>query len=147
MALVKEWGQWFIQFPKSTYIKKNGFYKAPFFLPKYYNEKLIFIEFVRQMIEVHLNFLGKHKVGLKYPFQLGYYSCPSIIASSTATKELQALNLKKKNLRENFDRKGKTKALGASIFLFYKPNIKYVWVDIQDEFEVRMRSYNKLAIL
>lgn len=46
--------------------------KAPFLLPRGCNDRIILIEFSRQMREVNLKFSRKHKAGgVKYPISLG----------------------------------------------------------------------------
>lgn len=48
-----EWVDWFIKFPTFTYICMYGYNGHPAMMPRYPSDKVVFMEFLWQLVEVH----------------------------------------------------------------------------------------------
>lgn len=94
MAIIREWACWFIQNPHSTYIRVSGFIGNPMLLPKYCNDRIILLEYVRQLLGLESLLSSKFKIGIDFLVYIGYFLCSKIQVAKLAEPELQDLNLK-----------------------------------------------------
>lgn len=81
MELIKNYGYWFIQFPKFTYIRVHGSPKVPCRLPRYPIDKVIFLDVTRQLVAIDSVFKAMHKTGIGEDFPLtiiGWEAFPTI---------------------------------------------------------------------
>jgi hypothetical protein len=77
---------------------------------------------------------------------LVFYSFQSFGVAKTTTEEFQTLNFITHTSRMNFDPKGKINNLYASQLPLHSPLLEYLWDNLQDDFEVRKRGYERLKI-
>lgn len=79
MDMIKRFGYWFIQFPKFTHFRMEGFLGAPYRLPKYPNDKLVLLDITMQLCTTNKLLKDKHRVGVPYHLEIarGLYACPS----------------------------------------------------------------------
>jgi hypothetical protein len=56
MELIKEWGKWYFQYPKSNYIRFYGFDKSSFKLMRYFSNQMILMELSRQVVDLLAKF-------------------------------------------------------------------------------------------
>lgn len=112
MGIIREWACWFIQNQHSTYIRVSGFTGNPILLPRCYNDRVILLEYVRQMIGLQSLLSSKHKTGVDFSVSIGYFSCFEIQVAKSVEQELQDLHLKELNYAwEYYDPYGKLKQM------------------------------------
>lgn len=105
------------------------------------------MEFAWKAVEVNAKFSTQHMtICHSFPTQLGFYSCSSSIMAKTATKEFQSLNFQQHTYRKFFDLKINMYGLYASQFHQHQPLLEEFWANLQDQFEVRKRGYERLTI-
>lgn len=74
-AYLKQYAFLFIQFPKFTYIRAQGFTERPNKLPRYPNDRIILLELSWKLQHIHLVLNSKHLARIPYPlaFSQGMY--------------------------------------------------------------------------
>lgn len=89
-ALFQQYGVWFIQFPKFTYIRVQGCPSPPYMLPCYPTDIIVLLEVVRQLVAYVKAYRHKHRTSVSFPITLGdsIEACPSLQAVEDAEKEL-----------------------------------------------------------
>lgn len=66
-------------------------------LPRYCNDRIILLEYVRQMVGLQSLLSSKHKTGVDLFVSIGYFSCSKIQVPKSTELELQDLHLKEFN--------------------------------------------------
>lgn len=61
MNLVSEFGSFYIQFDRFSYLRIGCFEKAPLKLPRYPEDLLVFLEVCRQMVLVNVKYMNMGK--------------------------------------------------------------------------------------
>lgn len=120
MELFKQYGQWFIQFPKFAYILVEGCPIVPLRLRRYTTNKLIMLELTRQMIpfeEILQLDLNNKGLGVEFPLRIGTLeSCPSIQRAQHFEKEMAQFELYSDTNRNHFDPYGRVMKLANMKF-------------------------------
>lgn len=144
-AAMDSWADWFIQFPTYTYIRVYGFIGNPAMLPRYPSDKTIFMEFLRQMHDVHRLLRHRHRPSINFPLQFGMYWCKTAVDAKVAGQELEQYHLKYLIEARAYDLSSHyTTRLAGSIF--HEPSMEDYWANCADDFEVRRRSYGHFSL-
>lgn len=69
--LVRKFDSWYIQFPKFTYIRVQGFAGCPYKLPSYPIDKMISLEVTKQFSTYDKIQRSKHRAGIIFPITIG----------------------------------------------------------------------------
>lgn len=94
MAFIVEWGCWYIQYPKFSYFRLEGFDGNLHLLTRCCNHGIVLMETIYQALAVNAKFVGKHKTEChKFPMKLGEYSCAHLVAAKAVCDELSHLRL------------------------------------------------------
>lgn len=128
MELVKKWGFWFIQNSRSTYLRVSGFTREPFLLPRYCIDRIILLEYARQMVHLQNLLSARHKTGVTskdFPLNLSFFPYPNIHMEKTVEQELQELQLKAFNYaRQFYDPYNKLKGLMPKVYHEHQPALE-----------------------
>lgn len=102
--LIEEYGFWFVQFPKFTYLRLSGHHSYAYQLPRYPTNRMIMLEVSRQLI-AYDKIIRKKKRGLHFPIVMGnsLEECPSLQAAKEEEDELQFYHLTLHTSRQDFD--------------------------------------------
>lgn len=147
MAIIKEWTCWFIQNQHSTYIRVSGFIGSPTLLPIYYNDRIILLEYVMQMLGLQSLLSSKHKTGVDFSILIGYFSCSKIQVAKSTKKELQDLHLREFNYAwECYDPYGKLKQIMPKEYDGHRPRFEDFLANLQESFEVREKNNSRLSM-
>lgn len=131
MAIIREWACWFIQNPRSTYIRVSGFTGNPMLLPSYCNVRVLLLEYVRQLVGLQSLLSLKHKIGIDFSVSIGYFDCSKIQVVKSAEQELQDLNLEEYNhTRDFYDPYGKLKQAMPKAYEGHRPSLEDFWANL-----------------
>ena len=76
--LIQSFGNLYIQFPKFTYLRIEGFDEEPLCLPKFVVECFVLVEVARQLIGVKNKFSIEEASNVIFPLKLGKLTCRSM---------------------------------------------------------------------
>ena len=114
-------------------------------LPRYPSDRIVFMEFLRQLHDVHHHLRRKHKPAANFPFQFGIYWCKMTVDAKAAGQELERCHLKYLIEVRTYDLWGHYIArLGGRAY--HKPSMEDYWENCVDDFEVRKRSYDHFSL-
>ena len=77
MAVISQFGNFFIQFSSFSYLHIATFDGLPLMLPRYPSDMIMLIKLVRQAMHVNLLSVSLRKKGYKFPMRVGAFSCES----------------------------------------------------------------------
>lgn len=147
MQLISTYGNFFIQFPRFTYLRVGGFEGEPYKLNRYAFDRQILMEMCRQLAYIDTKYRAKHWSGVSFPIELTYFICNSVSDALNLELELKKLNLQLYGTQANFDAKGFVVAhLTLRKDFTHVPNMEDFWVDCCDEFEVRKRAHQRFTL-
>lgn len=72
---IKPYNDFFLERIDATYIQVYGSQKPPIMLPKYASNRLVIMEFCRQILYLRKNILKKKDSTFNFPILIGEYSC------------------------------------------------------------------------
>lgn len=105
------------------------------------------LEYVRQLVGLQSLLSSKHKAGIDFSVSIGYFACSKIQVAKLAEQELQDLNFKEYDpAREFYDPYGKLKQAMTKAYEGHRPSLEDFWANLQDNFEVREKRYNRLSM-
>lgn len=105
------------------------------------------MEFIYQAIAVNLKFSNKRKTGChKFTMKLDEYSCAHNVETKVICDELIHLKLGLYTSRKHFDPKHKMQALLPTIFYKHFNLLEDFWMDLQDDYDLRRRNYERFPI-
>lgn len=87
---IGKFGSWYIQFPRFTYLRVQGFKGCPYKLPRYPTNKMILLKVIKQLDTYEKIQRGKKKAGISFPHFVGKMleSCPLAQAANNADVEM-----------------------------------------------------------
>ena len=110
MAVINQFGCWFIQFSYFSYLHLAAFNGFPLKLPKYLDDMIMLMEIVRQALQVNMLSANLRKKGYEFPVKVGAYSCESRSDAKNMLKAFEKYKLQEYGvLRPMFDPNGYTK--------------------------------------
>ena len=104
--LVQQYGSYFIQFPRFTYLRIGGFEEEPLKLPRYALDCFVLAEICRQSFIVIKDKLPQENWETTFPIKLGSLVCNSMINASIIGSNLLGFNFGSYHSQRNFDSKG-----------------------------------------
>lgn len=90
MDFISRFGYWYIQYPKFTYLRIQGFAESPYKLSVYPTNRVVLLEVVRQLEgSMAIQREKQKKAGTSsLMIENGLRTCPSSQATATTEKEL-----------------------------------------------------------
>lgn len=118
MDFISRFKYWYIQYPKFTYIRIQGFSRSPYKLPTYPTNRVVLLEVVRQLEGYMTVQRDKQKKAGTSSLTIGngLETCPSSQAAATAKKELAWYPFYQYKARKNFDPFHKMKKVEGMTF-------------------------------
>lgn len=136
-----------MQNQRSTYIRVSRFTGKPFLLPRYCNNRLIILEYARQLASLQALLTLNHKTRITLLVSLEHYTCPNIQVTKAAEQELEDLSLKEFDYaREWYDPYRKLKQMMPKLYEGHKSTLEDFWANLQDSFKVREKGYYRLSV-
>lgn len=134
-------------FPKLTYIRIQGCSCPPYMLPRYPTDKIVLLEFVRQLTTYDKVQKNKHKIGIAFCILVkqSFEVCPSLQAVEKAEEELRSHFLILYLSRDIFDPYGYIRRANGRKNK-HKLQLEDHFMNAQDDFEIKRRMCSRLSI-
>ena len=149
MAIISQFGSYFIQFSSFSYLRLVAFDGFPLKLPRYPDDMIVLVEIVRQAIKVNVLGASLRKKGYEFPIKVGAYSCET---RSDAKNILKAFENKYKLeeyevVRPTFDPNGYARdVLQIGSVIKHVTTIEDYWADCKDELESQDRAFARFTV-
>lgn len=140
-----DWADWFIQFPTFSYIRVYGYIGHLAMMPQYPSDRVVFMEFLRQLSKVHTHLLLKKKTTVNFLVKMGLYRCRLTVDAKLRSQETVRHNLKYLIERRSYDPRG-LYAAHLEQHSSHKSSLEDYWVNCDDEYEVRRRNYSRFRL-
>lgn len=149
MAIISQFGCYFIQFSYFSYLRLATFYGFPLKLPKYPDDLIMLMEIVRQALQVNVLSASLRKKEYEFPIKVGAYSCESRLDAKNMLKafeekyKLQEYEV----LRPMFDPNGYARdVLQIGSVIKHVTTMEDYWADCKDELESWDRAFAKFTV-
>ena len=145
--LVQQYGSFFIQFPRFTYLIIGGFDDEPTKLSRYALDCFVLVELCRQLFSIVKDNLPQQDWEIAFPIKLGSLVCNNMDNASIIRSNLLGFNLGFYHSRRNFDSKGyAAQVLGLEINPSATPHLEDLWEDYRNEEEVLRKDHLRLTL-
>ncbi|KAH9306929.1 hypothetical protein KI387_011333, partial [Taxus chinensis] len=145
MNLISQYGAYFIQFRKFSYIRLAGYESTPLRLPMFCNDKMALIEICRQLDKLHRTCRDKKISGLHFPISLGNYTCKTALDAQNIERALVPITVHFFKPRTCFDLK-KFIEQNIKIVYHHRADTEDYWADCADDFEARRRHCGRFSL-
>lgn len=144
--LIWNYGIFYIQFPRFTYLRVGGFKEEPIKLPRYALDYFMIAEICRKIFSVIQDNLPEEKWESIFPIKLGSLAYTTMINALEIECDLLKFNLGFYKGRRDFDNK-RFLMLVPSIKDKFQlvPHLEDLWEDCDSECEV-MKRYQSMLI-
>lgn len=135
---------WFIQFPRFTYIRIQGFTSFPYQLPIYPTNRMVLLEVIRQL-ETYQGFQrAKQKTAIPFPFFVEdmLESCPTAQATESAKLEMQWYPFTFYRSRANYDPHNNIGMVNGERYR-HRIDLEDFWANAADEFDIKKRIWSR----
>lgn len=147
LRIVQHYRSSFIQFPRFTYLRVEGFEDEPVKLPRYALDCFILAELCRQIFSIIKDNLPRENWEMVFPIKLGSLVCNSINNASIIGSNLLGFNLSFYHSRRNFNSKRyATLTLGLEINPSAASHLEDLWGDCGNEEEVLIKDHSRLTL-
>lgn len=145
--LIKEYGFWFVQFLKFTYLRLPRYDSYVYKLPRYPTNRMILLELSRQLVAYDKIIRKKKKGGLHFPIVLGnsLEECPTLQVAKEAEDELKFYKLTLHTSGQDFDPRGKSRTVQGQEYK-HRVHLEDFWANAGDEAEIRKRMFSRLPL-
>lgn len=146
-SLISRYGSWFIQFPKFTYIKIQGFTGRPYRFPIYPTNRMVLLEVLKQL-ETYQSFKRiRRKAAVSFLFFIGNMeeSCSTAQAAEGARLEMQWYPFTFYQSKTNYDPHNNIRSVKEERFR-HRVDIEDLWANAADEYEIRKRLHSRLSV-
>lgn len=144
-SLVNNYGSFFIQYPRFTYIHIGGFQDCPLMLPHFADDRLVLVE-VCSWIGLVKKKCSK-KRSIPFPISIGYYNCLSSSDAQNIERSMVKITFKSFQSHFPFDGSGYVEnnlILGFGYLHF--PMMEDYWKNYENDFEVRKKDWMRLTV-
>jgi hypothetical protein len=144
MAVISQFGCYFIQFSSFSYLRLAAFDGFPLKLPRYPNDMIVLMEIVRQALQVNMLSVGLRKKGYEFPIKVRAYNCESRSDAKNLVKAFEGMYKLQEYevLMPMFDpNRYALDALQIGSVIKHVTTIEDYWADCKNELESRDRAF------
>lgn len=146
-SLISKYGSWFIQFPKFTYIRVQGFDGCLYRLPIYPTNWMVLLEVLKQLETFQRFKRIKQKAAISFPFFIGNMeeSCSIAQAVESVRLEIQWYPFTFYRSKTNYVPFSNIGSVNGERFRHrVELDIEDFWANAADEFDIRKRLFSRL---